>query len=184
LPVLVQREPIHVNDRWNALGAGVFALTMMLLYLSSALYHALPPGRGKRLFERLDHAAIYLFIAGTYSGFAASALQGSLAWIMLALVWLLALLAALVTLCRPIGNPLWAAGLYVVMGWLVLLAAMPWIGQVSPVGVRLLLAGGLSYTLGAVLYLESPRVRFAHFLWHLFVMAGSGLHFAAVLWHA
>ena len=161
-----------------------FALAMMLLYLSSALYHGLPPGRGKRLFERLDHAAIYLFIAGSYTPFAASALQGSRAWGMLLSVWAAAVLGALLTLTQRVTHPLCSTGLYIATGWLVLLAALPSIGQVSEMGVRLLLAGGLAYTLGAALFLLSPRVRFAHLLWHLFVMAGSGLHFAAAMWHS
>jgi hemolysin III len=154
---------------------------MMLLYLSSALFHGLPPGPAKRFFERLDHAAIYLFIAGSYTPFAASALHGSGGWLALALVWTLALLGALVALSSLVKHPFWSTSLYVAMGWLVLLAAVPWIAQVSAVGVRLLLAGGLVYTLGAAVFLLSARVRFAHLVWHLFVMAGSGLHVAAIL---
>ena len=184
LPILVQMSLVRVGHALHTIAVSVFALTMMLLYLSSALFHALPPGRAKRFFEKLDHAAIYLFIAGSYTPFAASALHDSRAWLMLALVWTAALLGVAVTLSNRITHPLWSTGLYVLMGWLVLLAALPWIERVSAAGVRLLLAGGLAYTLGAVLFLLSSRVRFAHLAWHLFVMAGSGLHFVATLRHS
>lgn len=184
LPILVHMSLERVGHALHTIAVIVFAATMMLLYLSSMLFHGLPPGRGKRLFGRLDHAAIYLFIAGSYSPFAASALHGSGAWIMLVMVWTLALLGVLVTLANLITHPLWSTGMYVAMGWLVLLAAIPWIERVPAVGATLLVAGGLAYTLGAALFLLSERLRFAHLVWHLFVMAGSGLHFAATLLHS
>lgn len=164
---------LQVAGRW------VFALTMMLLYLASTLFHGLPAGRGKRFFEKLDHAAIYLFIAGSYTAFAAPALQGAQAWALFALVWSAAAAGVWLSLSPRSLHPLASTAVYVAMGWLVLLAALPWIGQVSPTGVRLLVAGGVAYTAGAVLFLLSARLRYAHFAWHLFVMAGSGLHVAA-----
>lgn len=181
LPILVQMAVVRTGQTLHIVSVSVFAITMMLLYLSSALFHGLPPGRGKRFFERLDHAAIYLFIAGSYSPFAASALQHNGAWLTLALVWTLALVGTLIALSNLITHPLWSTGLYLGMGWFVLMAAIPSIEHVSGAGVRLLIAGGLVYTLGAALFLLSLRVRFAHFAWHLFVMAGSALHVAATV---
>lgn len=181
LPVMMRSSLWHGGEPLQTIAVAVFALTMMLLYLSSALFHGLPPGRGKRFFEKLDHAAIYLFIAGTYTPFAAAALHDMRVWMTLALVWALAGLGVLITLARLVEHPLWSTALYVVMGWGVLLAALPLIRQVSPAGAQLLLAGGLAYTLGALCFLLSARVRFAHLLWHLCVMAGSGLHFAAAM---
>jgi hemolysin III len=181
LPILVHSSMEQASGALRTLSVAVFAATMMLLYLSSALFHGLPPGRSKLFFEKVDHAAIYLFIAGSYTPFAASALQGLHAWLMFALVWTLAVLGVVYSLSKRVERPLLSTGLYVAMGWMVLLAALPLIGQVSATGVTLLLAGGFAYTLGAALFLLSSRLRFAHLVWHLFVMAGSGLHFFATL---
>jgi hemolysin III len=184
LAILAHTSAVRAGTAPNTLALIAFVASMMLLYLSSALFHALPPGKGKRFFERLDRSAIYVFIAGTYSAFAAPALHGNRAWSMLALVWAVASLGVLITMCRLITSSLWSTGLYVAMGWLALLAALPWIEQVSPSGVRLLLVGGFTYTLGAAVFLLSTRLRFAHLVWHLFVMAGSGFHLAAALSHS
>jgi hemolysin III len=181
LPILVQMSVVGAGRTLHIVSVSVFAVTMMLLYLASALFHGLPPGRGKRFFERLDHAAIYLFIAGSYSPFAASALHHNGDWLTLALVWTLALVGAVIALSNLITHPLWSTGLYVAMGWFVLVAAIPSIEHVSGAGVRLLVAGGLVYTLGAALFLLSVRLRYAHLAWHLFVMAGSALHVAATV---
>ena len=179
LPALLQLKP--GADLWQQAALSAFALTMMLMFASSALFHGLPEGRAKALFERLDRAAIYLFIAGSYSAFAAPALQGSQAWIMLGLVWALACLGVLITCMGWVTQPLLSTGLYVVIGWLVLLSAMPWIAQISAPALNLLLAGGAAYTVGAVIFLLSSKLRFAHLAWHLLVMLGSGLHLAANL---
>lgn len=159
----------------------VFAVSTVLLFLSSALFHGLPSGSGKRFFDKVDHAVIYVFIAASYSPFAATSIDAGGTWAVFGLVWMLALLGVLSTWFDVVRNPLWSTGLYVAMGWLVLLAALPWIAQAPVSGVRLLLAGCVVYTLGAALFLLSARVRFAHFAWHLCVMAGSGMHFAAML---
>ncbi len=181
LPALLGSSARRGGDPLQTVALAVFALTMMLVYLSSALFHGLPSGPGKRHFERLDRAAIYLFIAGSYTPFAASTLDGTRAWMMLALVWAVAALGVLMTLARRVEHPVWSTALYVAMGWGVLLAAIPLIEHFSPASVWLLASGGLAYTLGAAVYLLSARVPFAHLLWHLFVMAGSALHCAAAL---
>lgn len=181
LPVLVSRALQDADGGRHALGIGVFLGTMLLLYLASALFHGLPPGRGKQLFEQIDHAAIYLFIAGSYTPFATAALQSGSGWLMLTLVWAMALLGMMSTLSLRITNRFFSTGLYVVFGWLVLVAALPLIEQVSSTARQLLVAGGLAYSVGAVLFLLGSRLRFAHLAWHLMVMAGSGLHLAAAV---
>jgi len=165
LPVLV-RASAQRGGAANVVGASLFAATMILLYLVSALYHALPPGRAKHWFNRLDHAAIYLFIAGSYMPFAFGVLHGAWGWTLFGLVWAAAVLGVAAKLFNRLRHPLWSTGLYVAMGWVALVA------------------GGLAYTLGAIVFLFDSKLRYAHFVWHLFVMAGSTLHFLAALWHA
>ena len=168
----------------NIVGAGVFAFTMVLLYLISALYHALPESRAKRVFLRLDHGSIYLFIAGTYTPFTLGVLGGPWGWTLFGLVWAMAVFGVILKACNWLSNPWLSTGLYLAMGWLVLIAAVPFITKVAPAGVAWLVAGGLAYTLGVVFFVLDHKVRYAHFVWHLFVMGGTGCHFCAVLWYA
>jgi len=184
LPVLLSTCAERGGEPLDFMAATVFAATMMLLYLVSAVYHALPTGRIKQIFNRFDHAAIYLFIAGSYTPFALGALRGGLGWTLFSLVWVLATMGALAKLLNRLSHPLMSTGLYIAMGWLAVFAAGPLLERVSPQGLTLLLAGGVAYTLGAVVFLLDSRVRYAHFVWHLFVMGGSTCHFFAALWHA
>jgi hemolysin III len=166
------------------MAACVFAITMILLYLVSAVYHALPGGRVKALFMRYDHAAIYLFIAGSYTPFALGALRGGLGWALFATVWMLAAMGALAKLMNRLSQPLLSTGLYAAMGWLAVFVAGPLLERVSQQGLVLLLAGGAAYTVGAVVFLLDSRIRYAHFVWHLLVMGGSTCHFFAAMWYA
>ncbi|WP_206198534.1 PAQR family membrane homeostasis protein TrhA [Zoogloea dura] len=170
----------------NILGACVFAGTMVMLYLSSMLYHAAPAhnSRAKRLLGKLDHGAIYLFIAGSYTPFALGVLDGAWGWTLLGLVWGLAAVGLVLKALDRLSNPYLSTGLYLLMGWLVVIAAVPLIERVSPTGLAWLVAGGLAYTGGVVFYLTDARLKFGHFIWHLFVMAGTSCHFFAVLWYA
>lgn len=164
--------------------ATVFAATMLLLYLSSTLYHALPPGRAKRVFRKLDHGTIYLFIAGSYTPFALGALGGPWGWTLFGLVWSLAAMGILLKAFDCLSQPWLSTGLYLVMGWVVLIAAVPLVRHVPSPGLVLLLAGGLAYTGGVVFFILDARMRYAHAIWHGFVMAGTGCHFFAVLSYA
>ncbi len=164
----------------HVLGAAVFAATMVLLYLTSTLYHAFPLGRTKQLFMKLDHCAIYLFIAGSYTPFALGALSGAREWTLFGMVWGLAALGITLKAFDRLRRPWLSTGLYLVMGWLVLIAAVPLLERVSPLGIKLLVAGGLAYTIGAAFFLFDSRLRYGHTIWHGFVVAGSGCHFAAV----
>jgi hemolysin III len=168
----------------NIVGAAVFAATMVLLYLSSTVYHGLPPGRAKVVCGKLDHGAIYLFIAGSYTPFALGALHGPWGWTLFGLVWGLAALGLALKACDRLRHPLLSTGLYLAMGWLVVIAAVPLLQRVAGAGVAWLVAGGLAYTVGVVFYLTDARVKFGHFIWHLFVMAGTACHFFAILWYS
>lgn len=168
----------------SIVGAAVFAATMILLYLASSLYHALPAGRAKRVFLKLDHGSIYLFIAGSYTPFTLGALGGPWGWTLFGLVWALAAVGIALKSFDRLEHPWLSTGLYLAMGWLVVIAAVPMFERIPLPGIALLAAGGLAYTLGVVFFMLDSRWRFAHAIWHAFVIAGTGFHFFAVLHYA
>jgi len=161
-------------------GTSVFAATMVLLYLASTVYHALPPSRVKRVLLRCDHAVIFLFIAGTYTPFTLGVLRGEWGWLLLGLVWGL---AAVGITFKIIGGavryPKLSLGLYLSMGWLFLIVIGPVWRLIPPAGLLWLLVGGIAYTVG-VWFFISEKVRYNHLIWHLFVLAGTACHFVAV----
>ena len=165
-------------------GASIFGVTMLLLYLASSIYHALPAGRAKRVFLRLDHCAIFLLIAGTYTPFTLGALHGAWGWALFGTVWGLALTGIVLKAVFGARYQALSTALYLAMGWLVVVAAQPMLRAVPTAGLLWLLAGGLAYTAGVGFFLADGRVRYAHFVWHLFVVAGSFFHFLAVLDYA
>lgn len=180
LPVVVEFAARH-GSLVKLVGVSVFSATMILVYFASALYHALPPGRAKRWCNTLDHVAIYLFIAGSYTPVALGRLPDGPGWTLLGLVWALAVIGALLKITRRLANPLLSTALYVAMGWLAVFAAGPVLRDM-PLGVLVwLLAGGLAYLVGVVFFVLDSRLRFGHFVWHLFALAGSACHFLAVL---
>ena len=165
------------------MGASVFAGTAVVLYLASTLYHALPPNRAKRVFRVLDHSAIFLLIAGTYTPFTLGVLRGPWGWALLGIVWGLAALGIVLKAIGGIRYPWLSSALYVGMGWLALVAIRPLWLHVPIGGWLWLIAGGLAYTAGIAFY-AAERVRYGHFVWHIFVLAGSTCHGLAVLWYA
>jgi hemolysin III len=164
-------------------GASVFAGTVVVLYLASTLYHALPRNRAKRVFRIIDHSAIFLLIAGTYTPFTLGILRGAWGWTLFGVVWGLAALGVALKSVRGIRNPRLATALYVGMGWLALIAIRPLWLRLPPSGWLWLIAGGIAYTAGVAFY-AADRMRYAHFVWHLFVLVGTVCHFCAVLWYA
>jgi hemolysin III len=130
---------------------------------------------------RVDHAAIYLFIAGTYTPFALGVLRGPWDWSLFGFVWTLAALGAVAKLLNRLSHPLLSTALYVAMGWTAILAAGPLLRHMPSAGLNWLVAGGLAYTAGVIVFLFDSRFRYAHFAWHLFVIAGSSCHFFAAL---
>lgn len=164
-------------------GASVFASTMVLLYLASTILHALPWGRAKRIFQVLDHAAIYFLIAGTYTPFTLGVLRGAWGWTLFGLVWGLAVAGTVLKSLGGVRYTTVSTWVYLAMGWLILIAAeQAWI-LVPKWGLFWLLAGGIAYTAGAVCF-AAERIRYFHFVWHLFVVTGTACHFIAVLWYA
>lgn len=160
-------------------GAAVFVFTVLLLYVASTLYHALAPNRAKRVFRVLDHASIYVLIAGTYTPFTLGVLRGAWGWSLLGVVWVLAAAGVVLTAVSRARHPILSTALYLGMGWLILVAARPlWLRMPGP-GIALLAAGGVAYTLG-VAFFAADRLRYAHFVFHLFVVAGTTCHFIAV----
>jgi hemolysin III len=183
LPILVTCAAQR-SGAASVVGACVFSVTAMLLYFASTMYHALPAGRAKRVFNVLDHSAIYLFIAGSYTPFTLGVLSGGWGWTLFGLVWGFAATGVLLKSLNRLHHPGWSTGLYVAMGWLVLVAAAPLIRHVALEGLLWLLAGGLAYTAGAVVFMFDSKLRYAHFVWHLFVLGGSTCHFIAALSYA
>jgi hemolysin III len=187
LPILVIRA-MHHGAAADVAAAAVFAATMILLYGVSTLYHALPSslwqGRAKALLLRMDHAAIYVFIAGSYTPFTLGVLHTGPGVTLLIAVWAAAAFGVAIKLLNRLRHRLVSTGLYLAMGWVVVFAAGPLMANVPPTGLALLVAGGLSYTLGAFVFLLDNRVKYSHFVWHLFVLGGSVCHFFAALWYA
>ena len=162
-------------------GTSIFAVTMVVLYLTSTLYHALPASRAKGLVLKLDHGAIYFFIAGSYTPFALNAAAEPWSWTLFVIVWLMAIIGATLKAFDLLANPWLSTGLYVVMGWLVLIAAVP-LAERMPVQVKAwLVSGGLAYSAGVLFYIFDSRLRYAHAVWHCFVVLGTACHFIAVL---
>ena len=180
LPVMVWWAARH-GSGIDITAAAVMATSMLLLYGVSTLYHALPPGRAKRWLHRLDHAAIYVFIAGSYTPFVLGPLRGAWGWSLFGVVWGLAALGVGVKFFNRLRNPGWSTGLYVAMGWVVLVAVVPLVQLMPATALAWLVAGGLAYTLGALVFLLDHRVRYAHAVWHLFVLAGSACHVVAAM---
>jgi hemolysin III len=182
LPVLLlaggANAPLHL------FGTAVFGLSMILVYSTSTVYHALRESRAKRVFRVLDHSAIYLLIAGTYTPFALGALHGPWGWTIFGVIWSLALFGIVSKLTIGFKYPRLSTLLYVGMGWMGIVAIQPLLAHVPLAGLGWLLAGGLCYTGGVVFYVYDTRVRFGHAVWHVFVMAGTVCHFVAVLLHS
>ena len=171
------------GDSVAIVGASVFAATTAILYLASTLYHALPRNKAKRVFRVIDHSAIFVLIAGTYTPFTLGVLRGAWGWTLFGLVWGLAILGIVLKSVGGIGYPRLSTALYIGMGWLALIAIRPlWI-HVPVAGWVWLIAGGLAYTSGIAFY-AAERVRYGHFVWHVFVLMGTVCHFFAVLWYA
>ncbi len=155
------------GDAWSVVGAAVFAGAMIFMYLSSALYHLLSEHRAKQVLRVVDHVAVFLLIAGTYTPFTLGVLRGAWGWTLFSIV---------------LSHPLISTGLYLAMGWLMVVAIRPlWLKLPLP-GILLLIAGGIAYTVG-VAFFAAERVRYSHFVWHLFVVLGTICHFFAVMWY-
>ena len=182
-PIVIVAAARHANVA-GIVGASVFAATVMLLYLASTLYHALPRNRAKLVLRVLDHSAIFLLIAGTYTPFTLGALRGPWGWTLFGLVWGLACAGVSLKVIVGTRYMLLSTCLYVGMGWLILIAVRPLWLHVPTWGLFWLLAGGVAYTAGVPFYATDDKVRYGHLAWHVCVVAGTACHFVAVLLYA
>jgi hemolysin III len=164
----------------HGIAAGVYCASMILLFSVSAAYHWLPPGGTKDLLRRVDHAAIFLFIAGSYTPFVLGSLAEEGYW-FLATVWSIATAGTVAKCANRLTHPIASTALYLGLGWLAVFILQPLMTNLPPEGLALLVTGGVLYTLGAVVFHFDDRIAYAHFAWHLLVLGASGCHFVAVL---
>ncbi len=174
-------QAVRRGDGGVVTGVSIFAATVIFLYLASTLYHALPHGKAKRVFRTIEHGAIFLLIAGTYTPFTLGILRGPWGWTLFGIVWGLAGLGVFLKFKGGL-HPVLSTILYVCMGWLLLVAIRPFHERMAPAGIIWTVTGGLAYTLGVIFY--SMRRKYSHFIWHLFVLAGTTAHFFAIWGYA
>ncbi len=172
----------RLGNVWHMVSCVVFASTLILQYAFSTLYHSIPQPRAKNLMRLLDHSAIFLLIAGTYTPFMLVNLRGVWGWTLFGIIWSLALLGVLFQVSLLHRWQKLSLALYIGMGWVVLAAFKPMLNEVAPGGLILLFLGGLAYTTGVIFY-RWKTLRYHHAIWHGFVLAGSTLHFFAVLFY-
>ena len=168
------------GDPWKVVSFSIYGASLILLYLFSTLYHSLRD-TGKTLFQKFDHLAIYLLIAGTYTPLALVTLRGSWGWLIFGLVWGLAVLGIVLEVLMPKGRRIVPMIIYLVMGWLVVMALKPLLQSLPASGTLWLIAGGLFYTSGVYFYIRDKKVTHFHGIWHLFVLAGSLCHYVTIL---
>ncbi|MGC1422203.1 MAG: hemolysin III family protein [Terracidiphilus sp.] len=170
------------GSAWVVVSCSIFAATLVLVYICSTLYHSLVRTRARHVFHVLDHGAIYLLIAGTYTPFTLVSLRGTVGWTLFGIVWTLAV-AGIVFKSFAVGRfAVASAVVYLFQGWVVIFAVHPLMHAISPHGLMWLLAGGLAYTLGIVFF-ALDRIPYFHAAWHLFVLAGSFAHYVAILFY-
>ncbi len=171
---------VHQGTIWHVVSFSIYGSTLVLLYFSSTLYHSLARTRARKLFHKFDHISIYLLIAGTYTPFCLTALRGWIGWTVFGIVWSCAILGAILKSIAVGKRVLLSTILYVSMGWIILMVIKPLFNAISFHGFLLLVAGGVSYTLGTIFFIRD-NVKYNHSVWHLFVLGGSILHFFSIL---
>lgn len=167
------------GDAWLVVSSAVYAITLVLLYTASTLYHAVRSPRLRAQFKVLDHCAIYLLIAGTYTPFMLGTVRGGWGWSLFGVIWGLAAAGVVFKLFFTGRFPILSTIIYIAMGWLAVIAVGPMLQHFTPTTLAWLVAGGLTYTAGTMFY-HRPRMRFAHAVWHVFVLGGSICHGVAV----
>ncbi len=168
------------GDPWKIVSFSIYGTTLFLLYTLSTLYHSLR-GRAREIFRKLDHVAIYLLIAGTYTPFTLVTLHGGWGWTLFGIIWGLAIVGIIVDGLHRKGSRSLQMGIYLLMGWLILVAMYPLVKALPEGALALLVLGGVLYTGGTVFYAIDDRMKHAHGIWHLFVLAGSISHYLVVL---
>ncbi|MEP6999203.1 MAG: hemolysin III family protein [bacterium] len=181
-PILIVTA-VATNDAWRIVAVSIYSATLIMLYAASTIYHSVRRTALKEAMQRVDHAAIYLLIAGTYTPFTLISLRGAWGWSLFGVVWGLALIGVILKSRFGARLPALSTWIYLAMGWIIVIALRPLSLHVAPGGLRWLALGGALYTGGVVFYVWE-RIRYSHAVWHLFVLGGSMAHFAAVLWYA
>ena len=181
VPILVLAA-VRGGNGGFVFGVSVFGGTMVLLYLASTLYHSLTHEAAKAICRIFDHTAIFLLIAGTYTPFSLGVLRGPWGWSLLAIVWALAIVGIALKISKRTRHSRISIVLYVIMGWLAIVAVKPIVMLIPLPGIVLIFAGGIAYT-GGLAFFAAEKLRYNHFIWHLFVIAGTTCHFFAVLWY-
>lgn len=171
---------VQYGDGWYVVSTSIYGVSLILLYSASTLYHAIPHPKAKRVFQLLDHSMIFVLIAGTYTPFALVSLRGPWGWTLFGIVWGIALAGIILETVKKKRIKWLSLSLYLGLGWMAVIAIKPMLEQVPAIGLLFLLAGGLSYSLGVIFYVRKQML-YHHAIWHVFVMAGSALHYCAVL---
>ena len=182
LILLVVLSAIYANV-WAVVSTAIFGASMIVLYSASTLYHAIPNLETKKRLKKFDHISIYYLIAGTYTPFLLVNLRGALGWTIFGIVWGLALLGTILKLYskNASGTKIWSIGLYLIMGWMIVLASKQLIEVLPTIGLVFLILGGLFYTLGIFFYVWKSK-KYTHAIWHFFVLMGTIMHFFAILY--
>jgi hemolysin III len=168
------------GDPWKIVSVSIYGASLFLLYSFSTLYHSIRAGRAKDIFQKLDHQSIYLLIAGSYTPFCLVSLRGTWGWSLFGTIWGLAVLGSVMErLQKSVARTL-SLVIYIVMGWVAVLAVVPLIDALGRAGFAWLAVGGVFYTVGIIFYVLDTRLKHAHGIWHLFVIAGSAAHYVAV----
>jgi len=178
--VLLIVPAARMGDPWKIVSFSIYGAMLIALYVASTLYHSVR-GRAKVILQKLDHCSIYLLIAGSYTPFALVSLRGAWGWSLMGAVWTLAVVGILQEIWFAKGARVLSLVIYLLMGWLALVAVSPLWDALTPIGFAWLAAGGLFYTVGIIFYVADQRIRHGHGLWHLFVLGGSSCHFFTVL---
>ena len=181
LAVLVVFASLY-GTAWHIVSCSIYGASLVLLYGATTLYHSIPHPKAKRVFQVIDHVSIYLLIAGTYTPFALVTLRGGWGWTLFGLAWGLCFFGIMFKAIFATRYDFISTVLYVVMGWIVLIAIKPVMAALPNEGLMLLFVGGLSYTFGVVFYLLDHRVPYFHTVWHVFVLTGSALHWFSVMY--
>ena len=178
LPFLLLKS-IHFNGFWKPVSIDIFGISLVILYAASTFYHASKDPKIRRNLNIFDHAAIYVLIAGTYSPFTIIVLEGSLGWIIFGCTWAFALVGIVLKFFYTGRYDKLSTIMYILMGWQIILVINPLIDVFSPEGLQLLFAGGVFYTVGALLY-ASKKIKYNHAIFHVFVLLGSACHYACI----
>lgn len=182
-PILITHSTRDGNAGF-IVGVSIFCATAILLYLGSTLYHAFPIGKAKRAFRVIEHSAIFLLIAGTYTPFTLGVLRGAWGWTLLGVIWTLAAAGVVLKTFEKSPHPIVSTSLYLFMGWAVVIAIDPLISRMPTAGLVWMIAGGVSYTVGVAFFATDSCLKYGHLIWHLFVLTGTACHYFAVLWYA